>query len=427
MKFALVNPNWDFTGSVYFGCREPHFPLELGYSKQILESLGHEAVIIDGWMDGLGPEEIGSRLDDLKPHWTVVVTAPGYLFWRCPPPELKCPIELINSIRSIRDRAGRIAIAGPHGSVTPQMVFRKLSPDAVIMGEPDEVIAGLADFDRAVPGICRTDNAGKLKVSLPYATKMSGLPPISWPDEMIGKALHHHHRFDKKAEGPGAEIEASRGCPFSCTFCAKEAYRNAFRKRPVKTVLVEMDRLISQGARYFYFIDEIFMPDEALLEAIGKRNVTFGIQTRIDLWNPPELELLGRAGCVSVEAGVESVTERGRAAIDKKCRLSTEELFSLLCVAKKHVHFVQATLLDSGADPREEIEKWRKRMLDAGIWANSPVPLFPYPGSKEYEKRWGRPDDDAWERAADWYLDENSELSDIQDKKPSRIRDLERR
>ena len=25
VKYALVNPNWSFGGSIYFGCREPHF------------------------------------------------------------------------------------------------------------------------------------------------------------------------------------------------------------------------------------------------------------------------------------------------------------------------------------------------------------------------------------------------------------------
>ena len=29
MKFALVNPDWNFEGSIYFGCQEPHYPLEL--------------------------------------------------------------------------------------------------------------------------------------------------------------------------------------------------------------------------------------------------------------------------------------------------------------------------------------------------------------------------------------------------------------
>ena len=37
MKFALVNPHWSFEGSIYFGCREPHLPLEYGYAKALLE------------------------------------------------------------------------------------------------------------------------------------------------------------------------------------------------------------------------------------------------------------------------------------------------------------------------------------------------------------------------------------------------------
>ena len=33
MKVALVNPPWSFENSIYFGCREPHLPLELGYCR----------------------------------------------------------------------------------------------------------------------------------------------------------------------------------------------------------------------------------------------------------------------------------------------------------------------------------------------------------------------------------------------------------
>ena len=36
VKVALVNPNWSFDGSIYFGCREPHLPLEYGYAKALL-------------------------------------------------------------------------------------------------------------------------------------------------------------------------------------------------------------------------------------------------------------------------------------------------------------------------------------------------------------------------------------------------------
>src|SRR5437016_697956 len=40
MRFCLINPPWTFDSSIYFGCREPHLPLEYGYSKALLERPG---------------------------------------------------------------------------------------------------------------------------------------------------------------------------------------------------------------------------------------------------------------------------------------------------------------------------------------------------------------------------------------------------
>ena len=63
----------------------------------------------------------------------------------------------------------------------------------------------------------------------------------------------------------------------------------------------------------------------------------------------------------------------------------------------------------------EPVQRWRDRLRDAGVWANDPVPLFPYPGSPDYRRLWGVPDDNAWERAVDYYLDRYATLSEIQD------------
>ena len=112
-------------------------------------------------------------------------------------------------------------------------------------------------------------------------------------------------------DGPGAEVEASRGCPYHCSFCAKIDFRDKYRRRDLAPLLEEIDGLSAQGVGYLYFIDEIFLPQRPLLEALVGRGLHFGIQTRIDLWKPEMLDLLGAAGCVSIEAGVESLT-RGR-------------------------------------------------------------------------------------------------------------------
>ena len=168
------------------------------------------------------------------------------------------------------------------------------------------------------------------------------------------------------------------------------------------------------------------MPDKKLLEALVERDIEFGVQMRIDNWSTEMLDLLGAAGCVSIEAGMESITERGRSLLAKNCKLTTEELTSRLIHAKRAVPFVQANLLDSSSDPKEDVQAWRRRLHDAGVWANDPVPLFPYPGSPEFTLRFGHCEDDAWERAHAHYLREFAAFSDVQDERPCPLFELER-
>ncbi len=448
MKLALVNPPWTFEGSIYFGCREPHLPLELGYAKALLESKGHEVLLVDaqlGFVWGgrdegdpatvraaaapLDDDGVRQALEAFAPDVTVITTAPSYLFWRCAPPELRVPIH---TLAKVRDVAGKIVAIGPHASTTPHTTLKKLRADLAVVGECEDVLARLADTPvdrwREVPSTATLDpDPSEVRVTGgKNATEMKSLPPLSWPKAALARHGHHHHRFDRAPQKPGAEIEWSRGCPYHCTFCAKDNFRDAFRKRPLENVLAELDGLIAKGVEYVYFIDEIFVPDRKLLEALAERDVQFGCQMRIDNWNEEMLELLGRAGCVSIEAGMESVTEKGRSLLAKKCKLTTEELTALLIHAKKFVPFVQANLLDATFDPKPLIAKWRDHLRSHGVWANDPVPLFPYPGSPEYTQRWGMVDERAWERAHAHYLGQFDQMSEIQETRPLPLPELEK-
>ncbi len=425
MRYALINPRWEYEGSVYFGCREPHLALELGYARELLRREGHDAALVDAHLLGLGTEDVRRILEDFRPDFTVVLTAPTYLFWRCPQPELKVPRDLISAISG---QAGRVVAIGPHGSATPVPVLKKLGADIVVMGEPEEILPKLARSSdlKGVPSVCFRDEGAVRIQGRPNETDIAALPALSWESELLKRHPHHHHRFDSTPESPGAEMETSRGCPYSCTFCAKADFRNRYRKRPLPTVLKELDSLMSSGVSYVYFIDEIFMPDERLLNALSDRGVRFGIQTRIDLWKTDTLELLGRSGCVSIEAGIESITGRGRSLLGKRCERTTDELVNLLVVARNFVPFVQATLIATVADDPEMVERWRACAERLGIWANHPVPLFPYPGTEEYRKRWGIPDSTAWERAHEYYLSIYKGGSGMQAKTTTPLKELER-
>lgn len=422
MRFTLINPPWSFEGSIYFGCREPHLPLEYGYSKALLEQAGHEVQIVDAQMDRLSLSQVHERVAAFRPDFTVVTTAPSYLFWRCAPPELRIPQQ---TVRAVRDVGGTMVAVGPHGSTTPKATLRKLEADVAVLGECEEILPLLTGDWQTVPSICFRQGDEIRVNGGPHSADMTKLPALQWEPETLSRHQHHHHRFDSAPQGPGAEMEASRGCPYHCTFCAKDNFRNSFRRRPVEVIAAELDGLIAAGARYVYFIDEIFLPYRNVLETIAQRKIQFGMQTRIDLWNEEMIDLLGSAGCVSIEAGVESITEEGRAWLDKKCKISTAEISERLIRAKGVVPFVQANLLDSSDDDPAEVAAFRARLHAHGVWANEPVPLFPYPGSPDYTRRWGAPDDLAWERAHAAYLGQFDAFSDIQEQRPVPLVQLE--
>jgi B12-binding domain/radical SAM domain protein of rhizo-twelve system len=425
VKFALVNPRWTFEGSIYFGCRAPHLPLEYGYARALLERDGHEVLLLDAQLHDIAPVDMAARLEAFAPDYLVVTSAPSYLFWRCAPPELRVSQEVLAACAQVP--GVRVAV-GPHASTTPAATLRKLNADVAVLGECEETLPRLAagrDAWPSIPSIAYWQGDEITVQGTPYACDVKSLPALSWTGEDIDRHRHHHHRFDAPPTGPGAEMEVSRGCPYHCTFCAKDNFRDDYRKRPLNVILEELDGLRAHGVEYVYFIDEIFLPNRELLEALVPRRIKFGMQTRIDLWSPANLELLGRAGCVSIEAGVESITVEGRNLLDKGSRLSTEQIAERLLCAKLHVPFVQANLLESGTDDPIEVERWREHLQTHGVWANKPVPLFPYPGSPGYARQWGTPDDDAWERAMDQYLARFDEFSDIQDARPLPLSALE--
>lgn len=432
MRFALVNPAWSFGGSTYFGCAEPHFPLELLSAREFLRAEGHDVLLVDAWMSGLTPEEVRAKLDNFEEDFLVMPTAPSYLFWRCPQPELRVPQQWIAAL----NRRSQKVLIGPHGSVTPLATLRKTGADIVLRGEPDQTLPQLATTPREmIPGCCWISEDGVAHTTPGLgATDMRAVGTLDYSDYPVERHSHLHHIFPGNGADHlkrGAEVEFARGCPYSCTFCNKTLFRNKYRERRLEAVLAEIDQLIARGVDYIYFIDEIFGVGKQvrqLLEEIAKRPVSIGFQTRIDLWDEESLELLARAHCVSFECGIESITDEGRDAMNKNCRISTDRIAELLIYARQRIPWVQANLIKVPEDDPEQVAAWQNHLKAHGVWVSEPVPMFPFPGSPEYVTTFGaQPDEQAWERAHNFYLQlfANRGWSDIQDQQPLSLQELE--
>ena len=77
MRFALVNPNWTFDGGIYFGCRDPHLPLEFGYARALLERGRHDVLLLDAQLHDLPLAEVERRISAFAPDHIVITTAPS--------------------------------------------------------------------------------------------------------------------------------------------------------------------------------------------------------------------------------------------------------------------------------------------------------------------------------------------------------------
>ena len=428
MRYALVNPHWTFEGSTYFGCQDPHFPIELLCAREMLRAEGHEVRLVDANMERLTPAETSERLRGFDEDFLVIPTAPSYLFWRCPQPELRVPREWFRALGG--GRAKKVAI-GPHGSVTPRATLAKTGADVVLRGEPDQTLAQLATRPwMEITGCCWIDRGMMQMGQGVAATDMRAIGTLDYSDYPVELHTHKHHVFGE-VSGIGAEVEFARGCPYSCNFCNKTLFRNKFRERNLDAVLREIDQLIARGVDYIYFIDEIFGVGKGalqLLEEIAKRPVSIGFQSRIDLWTEETLDLLGRAHCISIECGIESITEAGRDEMNKHCKLSTDRISELLIYAKGRIPWVQANLIKTANDDPAEVAAWQEKLKAAGVWVSEPVPMFPFPGSPQYVETFGAaPDDSAWERAHAFYLNlfADKGYSDIQEQHPLALEELE--
>src|SRR5690606_35435927 len=182
---------------IYFDCREPHLPLELGYERALLERRGHEVRLFDAQLMGCPLGALEHGIARYRPDVTVLTTAPSYLCWRCAPPELRVPMA---AARALRPHTERLIAVGPHASTTPRAALRKLDVDAVVLGECEQVLVGLVEsthtgyagldsiaYRRGAP-----DDAGDDVVisGAPAAADLRALPALRW--SALELARHRH-------------------------------------------------------------------------------------------------------------------------------------------------------------------------------------------------------------------------------------------
>jgi anaerobic magnesium-protoporphyrin IX monomethyl ester cyclase len=130
--------------------------------------------------------------------------------------------------------------------------------------------------------------------------------------------MHAHGRFS-------LNVVSTRGCPYSCNWCAKPIWGQRYSMRSAHEVAEEIIHLAHHYAPdHVWFADDIFGLRSDWLAEFADRiqsagvRVPFTMQSRCDLMNEQAVDALARSGCDEVWLGAESGSQRILDAMDKE-------------------------------------------------------------------------------------------------------------
>lgn len=280
---------------------------------------------------------------------------------------------------SIADHS-RIILGGPHVSIVKEEVFNDGPWHAAVAGEGEKVIVhALNDkLPESVPGLIVPDSSGNQPPE-----RIADLDSLARPYY----SLFPMHKY------PNHVLLTSRGCPFSCSFCAAPVINGSrWYYRSIPDVIDEMSALRTDfGDKLFHLNDDNFtLRRERVLEfceLLLKKNNNFrwvAQGVRADRVDSRLLRLMHKAGCQRISIGVESADPSVLAAIGKKESVSQiEKAIHLARDAGLEVlsMFVIGTSSDSLAATRKSFEFVRRNTLFPVDFYQ----LIPYPGTLEWQ------------------------------------------
>ncbi|MFH1519734.1 MAG: radical SAM protein [Candidatus Omnitrophota bacterium] len=327
LKVLLANFPWQRQGDwgVRAGSRWPHikdksennylpFPFFLAYATALLRKNNIEVKVIDAIAEATTEDEFVDNLFRMKFDILVTETSvPSFYYDR----------EILRKISPLNIP---VILCGPHPEIyKPEFLAGNEFVDFVLFGEYEitllelvkAISQGKKDFSFIKGLIWRDQNRAVVKNCSREPTELDSLP---WPYR--GKDIPMEKYWDLPGDipHPSAQMIASRGCPFSCSFCLWPQVffgGKVYRTRDVNDVVDEMEHLIStQGFKSVYFDDDTFNVGKdrmiRLCDEIIKRDlhsVPWAIMAKPDLMDEEILDKMKEAGLHAVKYGVESASQ----------------------------------------------------------------------------------------------------------------------
>ena len=199
-------------------------------------------------------------------------------------------------------------------------------------------------------------------------------------------------------------LQTTRGCPFDCEFCSVTAfYGRKYRKRPVDSVLAELEGLRQKNS-FAFFVDDNLVADRTYAMALFAGMRGMGLKwlshAPIDFADDREfIKAAGEAGCVALFVGFESLNQEALKAMGKVTNTAQSYLEDAQVFRDNGIGILGSFVLGNDNDTTDIFPQLLRFCEEARLEAAIFPILTPYPGT-EVRRRLeaeGRILSNAWE------------------------------
>jgi radical SAM superfamily enzyme YgiQ (UPF0313 family) len=329
----LVNPYVIRRHAARMASFRPYPPLGLMYLGAVLRAHGYTVEIYDATFED-GPERVAERLQrGPRPRVAGVYAMNSFRD------------DALAAVKHLKEQGLVVLAGGPDPSIY-DADYLSAGVDVVVRGEGEVAILEVLDAYgirpssgsaavhpllrgsreavlRSIPGVSFFDSVAELHRSAdrPGTKSMDQLPSPAYDLIDLGRYLEEWKRTHGHTS---LQFMTSRGCPFSCTWCARPIFGRRYRQYGPERAVDEIAFLVERyGVEHLWLFDDTFVVRREWVEAFCAAIVRRGIRVsweclaRTDLVDRALLELMRNAGCTRINFGFESGSQRVLDAMKK--------------------------------------------------------------------------------------------------------------
>ncbi len=313
---------------------------------------------------------------------------------------IKFLLPLLKRLKKINDKM-LIIWGGPHAMLFHEQTAKSDFADIVCKGEGEEVMLEIVKAIKSnnlilhnIKGITFKENGTVQTTPYREYIDMDTLPILDW--SLLKKDVM------EVVSNTVCRVQASRGCPYACTFCINLlTYNRKLRYRNPDKILNEIEYLIkTYNIKRVGFRDEVFISNRDQVKAIAQGLLDRKLQISW-LGNPrveylrkrylddDYLQLLVDSGCDKLQTGGESGSERVLKFLRKGIKVKDIMTFIIRC-KKFNIRPLIAFMTGLPTETKKEQKETLKLIRDilyicpeANI--NGPANFRPYPGGELYD------------------------------------------